>query len=175
MQVLWLSHFKAVLYLQKNELTGTLPTEMGNMNKLSKLLCTHCLNSLMGFAFCMIICISLLWIYDLNMESVNWPKYLTICKSCEFLISKGGLDLSNNELTGTLPTEMGNLNELCKLLCTHCLNSLMVLSFCMIICISLLWVYYLDMESVNWPKYLTTCKSCDFLISKGTCIWEITN
>ena len=38
----------------------------------------------------MIICISFLWIYDLNMESVNWPKYLTTCKSYEFLISKGG-------------------------------------------------------------------------------------
>ena len=35
------------------------------------MLCSYCLNSLMNFAFCMIICISLLWIYDLNMESVN--------------------------------------------------------------------------------------------------------
>ena len=90
LQVLWLSHFKGELGLEYNELTGTLPTEMRNMNNLSKLFCTHCLNSLIDFSFYMIICISLLWIYDLNMESVNWSKYLTTCKSCEFLISKGG-------------------------------------------------------------------------------------
>ena len=70
---------------------------------------------------------------------------------------------------------MGNLNELGKLLCTHCLNSLMDFVFCMIICISLLWIYDLNMESVNSPKYLTTCKSCDFLISKLSCICQITN
>ena len=88
---------------------------------------------------------------------------------------KGGLDLTNNELRGTLPTEMGNMNQLGKLLCTHCLNSLMYFVFCMIICISLLWIYDLNMESFKWPKYLTTCKFCDFLISKGTWIWQITN
>ena len=90
LQVLWLPHFKESLYLSNNELTGTLPTEMGNLNELGKLLCTHCLNSLMVLAFCMIIGIPLLWVYDLNMESVNWQKYLTTCKSCDFLISKRG-------------------------------------------------------------------------------------
>ena len=131
-------------------------------------MCTHCLNSLMDFAFCMIICISLLWIYDLDMESVNWSisHHSQVVWLSHF---KGGLYLWNNELTSTLPTEMGNMNELSKLLCTHCLNSLMDLAFCMIICISLLWIYYLSMENVNWPNYLTTCKSCDFLISKGGC------
>ena len=84
LQVLWLSHFKAYLSLSNNEVTGTLPTEMGNLNNLGKLLCKYCLNSLMNFAFCMNICISLLWIYDFKMESVNWTRYLT----CDFLISK---------------------------------------------------------------------------------------
>ena len=88
MQVFWLSHFKDELYLPNNEFTGTLPTEIGNMNELRKLLCTHCLNSLMDFSFCMIIFISLLWVYYLKMDIVKWPKYLTTCKSCEFLISK---------------------------------------------------------------------------------------
>ena len=88
---------------------------------------------------------------------------------------KGRLILSNNDLTGTLPTEMGNMNQLCKLLCTHCLNSSLDFLFCMIICISLLWIHDLNMESVNSPKYLTTFKYCDFLISKGGCIWQITN
>ena len=90
LQVLCFTHFKGRLSQENNVLTGTLPTEMGKMNQLSKLLCTHCRNYLMNYVFCMIICISLLCIYQFNMESVNWPKYLTTCKSCVLLISKGG-------------------------------------------------------------------------------------
>ena len=174
LQILWLSHFKGELDLYNNTLTGTLPTEMGNMNDLFKLVCTHCLNYLMVLAFCMNICISMLWIYDLKMESFNWiiSHHLQVLWLSHF---KVWLDLSNNELTGTLPSEMGDLNDLCKLLCTHCLNSLTDFSFCMIICISLLWIYDLNMESVNWPKYLTTCKSCDFFISNLSLICQITN
>ena len=59
LQVLRLSYFKLWLGLSYNELTGTLPTEIVNLNDIGKLLCTYCLNSLMDFAFCMIICISL--------------------------------------------------------------------------------------------------------------------
>ena len=88
LQVLRLSHFNVLLYLYNKEITGPLPTEMGKINQLFKLCCTHYLNSWMDFLFCMIICISLLWIYDLKMESVNWPKYLTTWKFCDFLISK---------------------------------------------------------------------------------------
>ena len=62
LQVLWLSHFKVLMCLYNNTLTGTLTTEMGNMN-LSKLLCTHCLNSLLKCAFCMIICIYIFFEY----------------------------------------------------------------------------------------------------------------
>ena len=173
LQVMWLSHFKGYLDLYNNKLTGTLPTEMGNHDELGKLLCTHCLNYLTDFAFC-IFCKYLLWIYDLNMESVNWmiSHHLQVLWLSHF---KGYLDLYNNKLTGTLPTEMGNMNELSKLLCTHCLNSLMDFSFCMIICISLLWKYDLNMESVTWPKYFTTCKSCEFLISNTICFCIITH
>ena len=128
-----------------------------------------------GVLFCMIICISLLWIYYLKMESVNWPKYLTTCKSCDFSHFKGELILFDNTLMGTLPTEIGYLNELGKLFCIHCFNYLMVLALCMILCTSLLWIHYLMLESDNWPKYLTTCKSCDFLISKGNWIYDITH
>ena len=85
------------------------------------------------------------------------------------------LDLSNNELMGTLLTEMGNMYYLRKLWCTHCLNSSLDFVFCMIICIFLLWIHYLKMESVNWPKYHTTCKFFDFLISKMSWICQITN
>ena len=112
-------------------------------------MCTHCLNSFTNFAFRMIICtslllivcISLLWIYYLEMESVIWPKYLTTCKFCDFLIFKGSLYLSYNQLTGTLPTEI-KLTQFGRLLCTHCLNYLMDFAFCMIIRISVLWMFW---------------------------------
>ena len=102
----------------------------------------------------------------------SMPHHLHVLWLSHF---KGRLDLSNNELMGTLVNEMANRYYLCKLLCTHCLNSLMDFVSCMIICIFLLWIYYLRMESVNWPKYLTTCKFCDSLISKMSWICQITN
>ena len=139
LQVLWLSHFKGLLKLSYNPLTGTLPTEMGNLNNLGKLLCTHCLNSLMNFVFCMSISIYLLWIYYLKLESVNWSMshHSQVLWLSHF---KEELELFNNELTGTIPTEIGNLNNLGKLFCTHCFNSLMNFVFCIIISISLLWI-----------------------------------
>ena len=114
LQVLWLFHFKGRLHLYNNTLTGTIPTEMGNMNELGKLFCTCCLNSLMNFAFYMKICISLLWIYDLKLESVNWSMshHLQVLWLSHF---KGGLELSSNQLTGTLPTEMGKSLDLTKI------------------------------------------------------------
>ena len=147
---------------------------MGNLNQPSKLLCTHCLNFQMHFVFCMIIWISLLRIFFEYGECklIKISHYLQVFWISHF---KGWLYLSNKEFTGTLPTEMRNMNQLSKLLYTHCLNSLQDFSFCMIICISLLWIYDLNMESVNWPKYLTTCKSCEFLISKSGWICHITN
>ena len=36
-------------------------------------------------------------------------------------------------------------------------------------------MYYLKMKSVDRPKYITTWKPCNFLISKGTCMYIITN
>ena len=80
LRVLWLSHSKLELDLDNNLLTGKLPTEMRNLNELGKFFCIHCLNYSLVFVFFMIICISLLWIYQFNMESVNWKKYLTTCK-----------------------------------------------------------------------------------------------
>ena len=88
---------------------------------------------------------------------------------------KVDLYLLKKHIMGTLTIKNGYIYHLRKLLCTHCLNSLMYLVFCIIICISLLCIHHLNMGGgVNWPKYLTTCKSCDFLISKQICIWKIT-
>ena len=88
LRVLWISHFKGLLYLSSNKLSGTLPTEMGNLNELGKLLCTHSLNSLIVFLLCRFICISMFWKEYLKMERVNWPQYLNICKFSDFLTSK---------------------------------------------------------------------------------------
>ena len=52
------------LYLSNNKLTVTLPTEMGNMNELSKLLCTHYLNSLLDFG----ILYDYLYIFVMNIS-----------------------------------------------------------------------------------------------------------
>ena len=60
LQVLWISHFKGWMGLDNNQLTGTLLSELGNMAQLSNLLCAHCLNSLIDFAFYITICIYLL-------------------------------------------------------------------------------------------------------------------
>ena len=46
--------------MKNNILMGTLLTEMGIMNQLGKLLCTHSIDYLMGFTLYIIICISLL-------------------------------------------------------------------------------------------------------------------
>ena len=110
-QVVWLSHFTGDLDLSNNELMGTLPTEMGNMTHFGKLLCTHCLKSFMGFAFCMIICISLLWIYDLNMESVNWliSHHSQILWLSYFI---GSLNLEGNQLL--LSADWNGIFKWCK-------------------------------------------------------------
>ena len=123
LQVLWFSHFKDVLDLSNNKPTGTLPTEMGNMNQLGKLLCTHCLNSLMDFAFCMIICISLSWIYDLKLESVNWQKYLTTCKSFDFLTSKMSCICQITNLRAHFPLKWETWMKLVSY-CVHIVSTL---------------------------------------------------
>ena len=185
------------------------------MIELSMLLCTHFLNSLIDFIFCMVMFISFFGIYYLKIESIIWAKYLTSCESCEFIISKGGcifmitssrahfklkwetwlnlvsyyvhivstlqwilryirlfvylcyesniwiwrfltdqisykmqvlwishfkdlMYLQNTQITGTLLTEMGNMNHLSDFLCTHCLNSWVVFNSVLIFSKSLL-------------------------------------
>ena len=133
--MLWLPHFKNDLYLTTNEFTGTLPTDMGNMNKLGKLLCTHCLNSLMDFVLCMIICISFVMNTWFEYGEYKWTKisnYLQVLWLSHFNVL---LYLYSKEITGPLPTEMGKMNQLFKLCCTHYLNSLMNFVSCLIICI----------------------------------------
>ena len=154
---------------------GTLLIEMGEISQLGKVLCTHCLKSLMDYLICMIICIIFLRIYQLKMESDNWTKYLTTCNSRNYLIPKWTRISKKTTQWAHLPLKKGNLNQFDKLLCTYCLNSWTDF-YSILIFLSLCHEYInLKVESVNWKKYLTTCKSCTFNIQKLNCITIITN
>ena len=71
------------------------------------------------------------------MESVKWPKYLIACRSCDFLISKDTWILKIINLPVHFPLKWEIRMNLVKTI-THCLNSFMDVSLCMISCISLL-------------------------------------
>ena len=88
-QVLCLSHFKGYLNISNNKLTGALPTEMRNMNQLYKLFCTHSLNFLIGFSFCMVF--DFLSIYSLKMESVHWPNISPFASLVKFPFKRGAV------------------------------------------------------------------------------------
>ena len=85
---------------------------------------------------------------------------------------QGVLYLSNDTLRGIMNTIIRIMNSYSKLFRTHYLYLVLGLKFCSIIFISLLWIYDLKTESVNLPKYITTSEPCDFIISKGFCIWH---
>jgi len=74
------------LYLENNQLTGAIPSELGNLTDLTLL---HLLN---------------------NQLSGNIPVELGNLSNLEYLI------LSGNQLTGTIPVELGNLTKLDQLL-----------------------------------------------------------
>ena len=110
------------------------------MNQFGKLLCSHCLNSFMNFAFCMNICTSFvmnIWFEYRECSLTKISYYLQVLWLSHLKLL---LYLYNNELTGTLPTEMGNM-KLSKLICTHCINTLMEFEFFMTISIYLFYEY----------------------------------
>merc|ERR1712187_1056402 len=74
--------FTDSLSLENNGITGTLPTELGNLNSLLELT-----------------------LYN-NAITGTLPTELGNLNELEYLY------LYNNAITGTLPTELGNLNEL---------------------------------------------------------------
>ena len=145
------------------------------MDQLGNLLCTICLNYSMYFGLCMILCIYLLWIFISKMKIVNGPKYITTYNYCYLLISKMFIGWKITNQQAYLLLKWGNMNNLGKILCKYCPNYKINFAFCIIICIYLLYMYYLKMESVNWPKYPTTFLSFDLLISKYTSFSHITH
>jgi hypothetical protein len=86
-------HSTADLYLNDNSLTGNIPSQLGLLSKLSK-------------------------------SSVVWLLGVMIVLSCVFFIvlscllvifhSTAGLDLYDNNLMGTIPSQLGLLSKLSK-------------------------------------------------------------
>lgn len=77
-----------LLGLGRNDLTGSIPEEMGNMESLSKH--SYCKRRC-AFLFC--------------------PFYLTLLL-IKYIDTFG---LENNKLSGTIPSELGNLQQMSKL------------------------------------------------------------
>ena len=87
------------LYLDNNNLTGTIPTEIGLMTNL----CESCCRFLL-----LPICPGM---------------YVCSCLSCILILhSTGYLDLYNNNLTGTIATEIGLMTNLCESCCRFLLS-----------------------------------------------------
>jgi hypothetical protein len=96
------------LTLWNNSLTGTIPTELGNLSNLSSLSLGS--NDLTGTIPTELGNLSnLMWLALYNNELTG-----TIPTELGNLSNLSSLWLDNNELTGTIPTELGNLSNLEK-------------------------------------------------------------
>ena len=97
------------LYLSYNQLTGSIPSELGNLGSLTFLSLTN--NQLTGSIpseLGNLTSLEGLYLYD-NQLTGSIPTELENLSSLEIL------DLDFNQLTGSIPTELGNLNNLEKL------------------------------------------------------------
>jgi Leucine-rich repeat (LRR) protein len=97
------------LSLSSNQLTSSIPTELGNLSKLESLNLSD--NQLTGSIPTELVNLTKLTYLDLsdNQFTGSIPTELGNLNNLE------RLDLSNNQLTGSIPTELGNLNNLERL------------------------------------------------------------
>ena len=98
---------------------------MVNMSEIVNLLYPYCLNSFMGFLFYIIISTFCLFIWMGSVDSLIYH----LLQALWFSSFKFNLFMSNNQLMGTVPTEMVNMNELGRLLYTYCLYSFICFLF----------------------------------------------
>jgi Leucine-rich repeat (LRR) protein len=94
------------LYLESNELTGTIPTELGNLSNLTRLSLSS--NKLTGTIPTELGNLSNLTRLSLSSNQLTG----TIPTELGNLSNLTRLSLSSNQLTGTIPTELGNLSQL---------------------------------------------------------------
>jgi Leucine-rich repeat (LRR) protein len=94
------------LYLNNNELTGTIPTELGNLSNLKYLHLYS--NKLTGTIPSELGNLSQLWLLSLYSNELisTIPSELGNLNNLEYL------HLYSNGLTGTIPSELGNLSNL---------------------------------------------------------------
>ena len=97
------------LYLSSNQLTGTIPTELGNLVNLTDLwLSSNQLTGMIPTELGNLVNLEGLYLDDNQLTG-------TIPTELGNLVNLTGLSLDSNQLTGTIPTELGNLVNLIRL------------------------------------------------------------
>ena len=99
----------AVLFLASNQLTGEIPTELGNLSSLTQL--SLSINQLTGEIPTELGNLSSLTRLSLSSNQLTGE----IPTELGNLSSLQRLWLNNNQLTGEIPTELGNLSNLTQL------------------------------------------------------------
>ena len=94
------------LLLGGNQLTGSIPPELGNLTNLTELLLNA--NQLTGPIPSELGNLASLTVLNFNTNQLTGP----IPSELGNLASLRGLDLSNNQLTGSIPPELGTLSSL---------------------------------------------------------------
>jgi hypothetical protein len=97
------------IHLSDNELTGSIPPELGNMSQLQELYLSN--NELTGSIPPKLGNMSQLWGLYLSGNELTG----SIPPELGNMSQLQGLYLSNNELTGSTPPELGNLSQLQEL------------------------------------------------------------
>ncbi len=115
------------LNIGNNELTGTIPSEIGSLQALRKY-CTLLTDNL-----------RLMFVHLANI-TLRFA-----------VVTAGQLYLDNNQLTGTIPSEIGSATELCKY-CTLLIDSLLPLVFVLCMIDSHLFVVCLLQATMNFEN-----------------------
>ncbi|KAK7848970.1 putative leucine-rich repeat receptor-like protein kinase [Quercus suber] len=98
-----------ILYLHDNQLSGSIPQELGMLSSLSDLaLSSNNLTGVIPASFGNLSDLTTLYLYE-NQLSSSIPQELGM------LSSLSDLELSSNNLTGVIPTSFGNLSNLTTL------------------------------------------------------------
>jgi len=101
------------IYLSSNQLTGSIPPELGNLTNLQRLNLYH--NQLTGSIPPELGNLNNLWSASLDENQLTG----TIPPEFGNLTNLGSLWINNNQLTGSIPPELGNLTSLMYLSLGH--------------------------------------------------------